>query len=130
MRDPYLAEMTPIMAQSNIPTVPPYERDQNCNKWLRGLSYYFAANKITNAEQKNATLLHVLGMKIQDVFETLTAVEVENGSDAYKEACLRLKRYHQSKANTVFERYMLREMRQDDESVVQFVSRLQKCHGI
>ena len=114
------------MAQSGIPFVAPYKRGEDFDRWIRGLDYYFAASKISNADQKKATLLHVLGMEIQDVFETLKPVQSEGTPlDAYKEACQRLHRYYQPKTNKVFERYRFHEMKQGEETMEQFVSRLQ-----
>ena len=114
------------MAQANIPFVAPYKRGDDFDRWVRGLDYYFVANKITNADQKKATLLHILGMEIQDVFETLKPVESDVPLDGYKEACQRLRRYYQPKTNKVFERFQFHEMTQGaDESMEQFIAKLQ-----
>ena len=72
------------MAQTNIPFVAPFKRGEDFDGWIRSLDHYFVASKITNLDQKKATLLHILGMEIQDVFKTLKPVESEAPLDSYR----------------------------------------------
>ena len=109
---------------AGIPNVTPYKKGEDFDRWIRGLDYYFVANKVTNVDQKKATLMHILGLDIQDIFETLPTSEEDAALDAYKSTCLKLKRYFSPKMNRVYERFKFNEMIQGDESMENFISRL------
>ena len=91
---------------ATVPNVQPYKKGEDFDRWLRGLDYYFIASNITSPAQKKATLMHILGLDIQDLFETLAVAEADRTLDEYKEACQRLKRHYKPKSNRVYERYL------------------------
>ena len=82
-----MAQFSSIGVQS----VPAFKRGEDFDRWLKALNFYFGAAGITDVNQKKCMLLHTLGMEVQDIFETLPAVQGQ--ADDYMEACERLKKY-------------------------------------
>ena len=108
---------------NSLQTVPVFKRGDDFERWIKALDFYFGSCNITDVNQKKCTLLHLLGMEIQDIYETLPSVE--GTDDAYKEACARLKRYFQPQTNKVYERFKFHELaQQPEEPMASFVSRL------
>ena len=107
----------------NLNTVPPFKRGDDFQRWLKALDFYFGSCGIDDVTQKKCTLLHLLGIEVQEIFETLPPVE--GLSDSYKEAGERLQRYFQPQTNKLFERYKFHEMVQGEtEKMDNFVMRL------
>ena len=48
----------------------------NWNRWLRSFSYMVQGRAIAAVDQKRALLLHLAGPDVQDLYETLVALEV------------------------------------------------------
>ena len=96
----------------------------NLDQWKRGVQYYVIGKGITEGRRKRALLLHCAGTHVQDIFSTLPDTGREANYDA---AVAALDKYFHPLVNKFYERYRLRQLRQDEvESVDQFVSRLRK----
>ena len=54
----------------------------NWNRWLRSFSYMVQGRAIAAVDQKRALLLHLAGPDVQDLYETLVALEGEEGKNA------------------------------------------------
>lgn len=95
------------------------------SKWLKTLELYLLATNVTNAERKCATLLYLAGPDTQEVYETLTALENEDGKDAFEICVGRLSAYFTPKRNKTYERHIFRNIVQmESETVDQFCTRL------
>ena len=111
------------MAHANLQSVPAFKRGDDFERWLKALNFYFGSCAIVDSSQKKCTLLHLLGIEIQEIFETLPQIQGEE--DEYKEAGERLKRYFQPQSNKLFERYKFHELVQGEaERMDSFVMRL------
>ena len=97
-------------------------------RWKKAFQFYIVGKGIVQAEQKEALLLHSAGMEVQDIFDTLAEVAAGEGEadDVYKAALRKLDAYFTPKLNVPYERYVFRTMRQGEETVDQYVSRLKK----
>ena len=111
-------------SMASVPNIPTYKKGEDLERWLRGLYYYFIASNITNPMQKKASLMHILGLDVQDIFEILTIAQSDIDLDVYQEACQRLKRYFKPKTNRVYERYLFNEMKQGEETMEDFICKL------
>ena len=67
-----------------LPTVPSFDPSgdpntisQRWNKWKKSFVYYIEASGITNYVQKRNTLLHLVGIETQKIFETLQIQSVK-----------------------------------------------------
>lgn len=100
-------------------------------KWLRTFEVYLTGRGVKGVGQKKALLLYCGGMDLQDIYETLSdpLAVAPDGDDEYKKAVRTLKHYFVPKSNVPFERHRFRQMYQgeekEDETLDQFVSRLQ-----
>ena len=45
---------------------------QRWSKWIKGLEYFLIASNITDKKQRHAVLLHLAGVEVQTIFETLS----------------------------------------------------------
>lgn len=107
-------------------------------RWKRALEIYLVAANIESSEKKLATLLHVGGLPIQDVYYNLPAADSHNSTsdlDVYKEALGKLDNYFSPKQSCVYERYLYRLIKQEQgEQFEKFLLRLRnqadKCKFI
>ena len=91
-------------------------------KWVRQFRIYIAATGITDKKRQKAVLLHVAGVEVQEVFETLPG---SHGSEDLASALTLLDEHFTPKVNTPYERHKFRQVEQETrESVDQFVTRL------
>ena len=97
-------------------------------EWKSSASYMIKAKGITSPEQKEATLLHTAGRKLQKVYETLPEpTGLAEDADVYDKAIAKLDQYFAGNINQPFERHKFRSMRQETaESIAHFVSRLMR----
>ena len=100
--------------------------------WLRGFTY-FAEGKanLQNAARKRNELLYGAGAGsgVQDIFENLTIITAPEGQadDVYLQTVRTLNAYFRVQENAAYERYVLRQLRQEPgEDVDSFVLRLRK----
>ena len=95
-------------------------------EWKSSASYMMKAKGITSPEQKEATLLHTAGRKLQK--ETLPEpTGLAEDADVYDKAIAKLDRYFAGNIHQPFERHKFRSMRQETaESIAHFVSRLMR----
>ena len=93
-------------------------------EWKSSASYMIKAKGITDPEQKEATLLHTAGRKLQKVYETLPELPENHLPDdptVYDITIAKLDRYFAGNVNQPFERHKFRSMRQESsESTAHF----------
>lgn len=126
---------TPIMSQ-NIPTLEQFDCEGEPNslctrweKWKRGLEIYFQAANIDTSAKKRASLLHIGGLALQDVYFNIPGAHVEEKEsvDVYKIAIEKLNEYFAPKQSNLFERHLFRLMRQEPgEKFEKFLVRLRR----
>lgn len=108
--------------------------------WLRSFEWYLQANKIENDHDKFVKLMHLTGQKVQELYATLPVPEHVNNAPRgplvngfvphlmeYEMAVAKLNDHFQPKKNTTYERYELRQLKQEDEEkIAVFAMRLRK----
>lgn len=95
--------------------------------WKQSVNIMITAKGVTDAKQKEAILLHVGGIRLQEVYFTLPDLTQEEGNnlDAYEKAIKKLDAYFEPKVNEAYERHKFRKLKQQQgESVAHFVSKL------
>ena len=92
--------------------------------WKSSASYMIKAKGITSVEQKEATLLHIAGRKLQKVYKTFPEpTGLAEDADVYDKAIAKLDRYFAGNINQPFERHNFRSMPQETaESIAHFTS--------
>lgn len=107
-------------------------------KWLRSFETMIRASRISDDEWKRDLLLHYAGPSVQQLFDTLPElpdsdmrgplVNIEQytpNMTSYEEAVSKLSAFFLPKANTTYERHLLRQMKQKvGESIDAFMVRL------
>ena len=110
---------------ANLPALEPFAVhgaavSQRWMTWKQRLEYYLVASNIKDKAQRRALLLHLGGIEVQELFQTL-----ENTGDDYDGALTALDNHFIAKKNTAFERHVFRQAVQNDsESVENYVIRL------
>ena len=93
-------------------------------EWKSSASYMIKAKGITDPEQKEATLLHTAGRKLQKVQETLPEPpenQLPDDPTVYDITIAKLDRYFAGNVNQPFERHKFWSMRQESsESTAHF----------
>ena len=115
----------------NVPSIQPFDitGDQTSlskrwETWLKSFNYFVTGSGVTDKGQKRALLLHLLGTRVQEIFETLTDTGADND---YDRASTCLNTYFKPKANVPFERHVFRQSSQNlEETVDQYATRLKK----
>ena len=80
------------------------------------------ASETTNDVQKRNTLLHLVGIETQEIFETL-----QDTGNTYDKAITKLNECFNVKKDILYEQSVFREAKQEtDESLDQFITRLRK----
>lgn len=93
--------------------------------WKRAFSFYMTSKDITSEAQKKALLLHMAGMDIQDLFDTLTAPAAGGESSEYKTTLKALDDYFTPKVNVPYERHIFHQMKQEESATIdQFIALL------
>ena len=99
-------------------------------KWKRSFQYYVEGEGLTDQKKIRSKMLHLAGLEVQDIFETLTESVVPDGEDdpgVCAKALQRVDGYFQYRPNTKFERHSFRQLTQrSSETVNQFVDRLRQ----
>ncbi len=120
MSQPVAIHLPPI--KEFDPKGDPSTVSQRWQKWKKSFLYFLNATGIQNDSQKRATLLHLVGDEVQDIFETLG----ETGS-AFEEAINKLDSHFDIKKNIPFERCVFHETEQEiGETIDSYVTRLKK----
>ena len=83
--------------------------------------YFLNATGIHNDNQKRATLLHLVGDEVQDIFETLGEV-----GTTYDEAIAILDKHFNSKRIIPYDRCVFHETEEVGESIYSYVARFRK----
>ena len=97
---------------------------QRWKKWKRAFNLYLLGRGVTVDSQKQALLLHVAGLEVQDIYYTLVGDEAVDGYEATIKV---LDDYFIPKSNVSFERHLFRQIVQkSDETVDQFACRLKQ----
>ena len=92
------------------------------NKWKKSFVYYIEASGITNDVQKRNTLLHLVGIETQEIFETF-----QDTGNTYYQAVTKLHEHFNVNKNISYERSVFRDAKQEtNQSLDQFITRLRK----
>lgn len=103
-------------------------------KWKRGLELYLAATNVTLPEVKKATLLHMGGLSLQEIYYNIPETEAV-GEDVFTVAVEKLDKYFSPKQSRIYERHLFRLVKQEaGEKFEKFLVRLRhqcsKCKFI
>nr|CAI5850825.1 unnamed protein product [Callosobruchus analis] len=103
-------------------------------KWKRALGIYLDAANIDNPSKKKATLLHVGGLGIQEIYYNLPGAHVEptEDNDVYEIALRKLEKYFAPKQSKVYERHIFRLLKQEptekfEKYLVRLRNQAEKC---
>lgn len=102
---------------------------ESWEKWKRSLEFAIGAKGITDHIRKKAILLHRGGPELQEVFASLEKVYIKEAIEAkdhYAFALNVLDRHFKPTVNKAYERYRFRLIRQNEDSIEQFVIRLRR----
>lgn len=109
-------------------------------KWKSAFNYFVVGKGVTNIAQKQALLLHCAGMDVQELYATLPDLVIPppapglNGNppeappllNDYEKTLKKLDDYFTTKVNVPYERHVFRQLKQEEETVDQFVTRLRR----
>lgn len=100
-------------------------------RWKRGLNIYLEAANIDKPEKKRATLLHMGGLPLQEIYYNIPGAHVDSSNDpdidVYQIAVSKLNEYFAPKQSRVYERHIFRLMKQETgEKFEKFLIRLRK----
>ena len=112
-----------------LPAVPSFDPSgdpntisQRWNTWKKSFVYYTEASGITNDVQKRNTLLHLVGIETQEIFETF-----QDTGNTYYQAVTKLHEHFNVNKNISYERSVFRDAKQEtNQSLDQFITRLRK----
>lgn len=96
-------------------------------KWKRAFDIYTEAYNISTEKKKLVPMLHIGGLQLQEIFDSLPNMNVADNTDenVYKNAIQKLDEYFAPKQNLIFERHLFRQMtQQHGEQFNQFLARL------
>lgn len=105
-------------------------------KWKRGFGIFVTASNITDATRKKATLLHVGGLTLQEIYHNIPDdISSEGDTDVYTSAIKKLDDYFSPKQSKIYERHLFRLLKQEPaEKFEKFLVRLRhqstKCKFI
>ena len=118
------------------PSGPAYEVALRWKKWLRAFNYFAEGEGLEDGIKKRSKLLHLAGIKVQDIFDTLTEPEQQASADGeeetaqanpYKTTVEMLDKHFSFKPNVTFERHSFRRLTQrEGETAAQFATRLRE----
>ena len=106
---------------------PESQVDKRWKKWFKAFEHYVNAEGLTDADRKFHTLLHTVGMDVQEIYDDLPdpAATAPANDDAYKTAVRKLNAYFHHEPNPTFERHIFRQMSPESgEPSSQFAARL------
>ncbi|XP_023312364.1 uncharacterized protein K02A2.6-like [Anoplophora glabripennis] len=128
---------------SNLVALEPFDCDGDVGsvgikweKWKRALGIYLEAANIEIPSKKRATLLHMGGLGIQEIYYNLPGAHVSmvnpGDIDVYKIAVEKLDNYFAPKQSKIYERHIFRLLKQEpEEKLEKFLVRLrnqaEKC---
>lgn len=98
-------------------------------KWKRGLEIYLLASNIDKPDKQRATLLHVGGLALQEIFYNIpgAVAEVTDHNNVYEIAIQKLDDFFNPKQNRYYERHLFRSIKQEaNESFDKFLVRLRQ----
>lgn len=97
-------------------------------KWKRALELYLIATNVTKPEAKRATLLHMGGLALQEIYYNIPGAHVESTEekeDIYVVAINNLDKYFAPKQSRIYERHLFRLIKQENgEKFDKFLVRL------
>ncbi|XP_065204814.1 uncharacterized protein K02A2.6-like [Planococcus citri] len=97
-------------------------------RWKRAVDLYLIAKNITSDDQKQATILSLGGMDLQDIFYAIPNHDVvPQGKTKYSHTIDLLDQFFVPKFNSNYERHVLRQCKQQPgESTEMFINRLRR----
>lgn len=99
-------------------------------KWKRALGLYLTAASVTTPEAKRATLLHMGGLALQEIYYNVPGAHIdisEEGGDVFDIAVSKLDEYFAPKQSRVYERHLFRLVKQEPaEKFEKFLVRLRQ----
>ncbi|KAG6440823.1 hypothetical protein O3G_MSEX001465 [Manduca sexta] len=96
-------------------------------KWKRGFELFLVALNVTEPEKKKATLLHVGGLTLQEIYYNIPDDDGDDdkGDDVYESAVKKLSDYFSPKQCKIYERHLFRLLKQEPgEKFERFLVRL------
>lgn len=124
---------------SNLPSVEPLQCDgdpmslgHRWEKWKRALEIFLLASNIEKPVVKRATLLHMGGTALQEIYYNIPGAHVNDNditeaTDVYEVALEKLNEYFLPKQSKVYERHIFRLLKQEpDERFEKFLVRLRQ----
>ena len=108
-----------------------HEVSTRWKKWKRSFTYYADGNGISDETRKKNLLLHLAGLEVQDIFDTLPEPPPVPADDdargVFDTAILKLDAYFAYEPNYALEKHNFRLMSQlSSETVAQFAHRLKQ----
>lgn len=102
-------------------------------KWKRGFQIFLEASNVTDDKKKLSSLLHYGGLDLQEIYYTHIVNKnavTNNDTNVYVSTILLFDNYFSTQKNIMYERYLFRQLKQeDDETVNNFINRL-KDHAL
>ena len=100
-----------------LPNFPSFDLEQGdlskaWGKYVSRLENLLLAMNITNANPKKALLLHYVGEKVNEIFDTLDVEEADRDEDAFKKAEKALRDYFTPQKNIEYEVYKFHHAKQ------------------
>ena len=94
---------------------------------MEGLVMYMTASRITDVQQKKATLLYCAGERVREIFNSIPVLIKLEEEDDYQLAVRMLEGYFRPKSNVVFERHsFFMETMHATETTASYIVRLRK----
>ena len=113
---------------SDIGGIPNFECSdkRGWKRWLRAFELYAQGKGVVKPEQKKSLLLHTAGMKVQDIYFSLTEEVADENDTGYDVAVKTLNNHMIPQTNLIYERNVFRNMTQlQNETVFDYITRLQ-----
>ncbi|XP_065204609.1 uncharacterized protein K02A2.6-like [Planococcus citri] len=118
------------MDQSNIKAFDVHSTSASSEwiRWKRAVDLYILSKGYTDDKQKQATLLSLGGMDLQDIYYAIPGNETKSDEETWYQQTIRLlDAYFIPKSNVTYERYVFSKIIQrPDELTEQFINRLRR----
>ena len=114
----------------SLPSVAPYVKGVDFNRWLKGFDFYVAAMDINDNGRKTAVLMHLMGAEVQDIYDTLPEPQLPPTPTCFEVCVAKLRAYLQPTTNVMAERINFqRTSMAASETFDDFIARLRAVAG-